>query len=841
LQRWEPTAGNRSDLALDDTGVSRSSTSTWDQFETNERLYGVRSDFNEDDYTIPIDRSDPSYRERAAKADRIAREIESGQTNNAHVAEERGHSAVDDSGLDEEDKYSGVIRGQGENQPKLSSTNKYTPPARRSQMSQPPLNASHVDPAILSSQLARTKHPEAAAVSTTVAETRASTSENPKGSVSKRDPDALTSSSTTVTVPFKAAIPAASIAPAILAVPAVVTVATNTTASAATPASNTTSTANSTTASNQRVPTVPSNAPAQSSGIDNGGNDLRDSVKLFVNQERLRVDQRRRNMVKQEKEIKKNDLLKFAKSFKLHTPVPRDLIPILTKDKAKQDEIIERSRRNEVEAEARHGKVSTTEADSNNPRSSATTTSSKTVTPTAAIASGVADRSLPNAGRMSFTAASNSGQPRVDRSGLNQANSVVPGRGLGYRLANPQAKLGPGHGQVPSPIPVQDMHNVPTGPSRYHSDTGFSKSSVNSPSSSAPLRFNAKALEFKPNPSAAAFTPSGGPTSAASSPRSSSFVAGAARAHTPLHFFGSRRPPAVSERPSLSNFFNPIKRARVEYERLTDEEKSQQRSVIKPAFTTPPVWDTKPENENKSYRDVFDSSSLPLGSVVQPHQGQLPGQVHAFPLQQGYAAIPGQLNPQQHGGHHQSHHHHPGPSIPQFDDHRMHPSMSSNGSVLASPHLQNANLAGYQSPMGQPVHMMYANQMPQYAMGPGMPQMTPFRQYPGGPYMHQPGQLGGPVMSHGPNGQYIGIPQSMNGPMGQHLPIYSPSQMQAYPQHGGPPSGPNVANGYPSPGRGAAMMMSQGSQQGNPQQMMMGMNMGHQGQAMYASSQAGQG
>ena len=77
----------------------------WDQFEANERLYGVKTDYDESFYTTTIDRSNPSYRERVAAADRIAREIESSAVTNAHIAEERGLPEDNEDGLDEEDRY----------------------------------------------------------------------------------------------------------------------------------------------------------------------------------------------------------------------------------------------------------------------------------------------------------------------------------------------------------------------------------------------------------------------------------------------------------------------------------------------------------------------------------------------------------------------------------------------------------------------------------------------------------------------------------------------------------------------------------------------------------------
>lgn len=99
LQRWEPTFDSNTSLSLDESGKAG-----WDQFEANERLYGIKSNYDENIYTTTIDRNNPLYKQRAAAAEKIAREIEAGGALNAHVAEERGRGFVDDSGADEEDK-----------------------------------------------------------------------------------------------------------------------------------------------------------------------------------------------------------------------------------------------------------------------------------------------------------------------------------------------------------------------------------------------------------------------------------------------------------------------------------------------------------------------------------------------------------------------------------------------------------------------------------------------------------------------------------------------------------------------------------------------------------------
>ena len=99
LQRWNPSTDTDVDLSLE----SSASGGEWDQFKANEQLFGLKSDYDENIYTTTIDRTNPSYREREARAQRIAHEIEGSSTNSAHVREERG-IIDEDAGLDEEDK-----------------------------------------------------------------------------------------------------------------------------------------------------------------------------------------------------------------------------------------------------------------------------------------------------------------------------------------------------------------------------------------------------------------------------------------------------------------------------------------------------------------------------------------------------------------------------------------------------------------------------------------------------------------------------------------------------------------------------------------------------------------
>lgn len=152
LQRWVPEESTPA-LSLEDD-----SSGTWDQFKVNEEKFGVESSYDEHLYTTRIDKTSKDYQERLQRAEKVAREIEGESSTDRHVLEERG--IVDDSGLDEEDKYSGVLNGSDTRGTELmaalrnasisndSSTNathgKYATPRQRAAQY-------HNDPAIVSS------------------------------------------------------------------------------------------------------------------------------------------------------------------------------------------------------------------------------------------------------------------------------------------------------------------------------------------------------------------------------------------------------------------------------------------------------------------------------------------------------------------------------------------------------------------------------------------------------------------------------------------------------------------------------------------------------------------
>lgn len=113
LAKWTPDEGAGKPAVGADFDKEAKLGANWDQFEANQRLFGVATSFDEAIYTTQIDRSAPGFKEREAKAARIAKEIlESGgpAVSNIHIAEERGLVAGAD--YDEEDRYGAVVRSK---------------------------------------------------------------------------------------------------------------------------------------------------------------------------------------------------------------------------------------------------------------------------------------------------------------------------------------------------------------------------------------------------------------------------------------------------------------------------------------------------------------------------------------------------------------------------------------------------------------------------------------------------------------------------------------------------------------------------------------------------------
>ena len=270
----------------------------WDQFAANETMYGVRTTYDESFYTTAIDRSDPQYKQRETEAARIAREIEGSTAASAHVAEERNRDSERGDGLDEEEKYSGVSRGQ--NALPKRAMGAYVPPSQRPITTAPTVPGAPYDPAIISSSLARSGQkpdvqmpPPAPVADGTFIQPNSTRAPAGTGSATK-----LTPSSTALATPKKS--------------------------------------------------------------LDQSAEDLvrnmNTEFRRFANDEKLKVLQvaeSKKSAQRHEKNVRINDLKKFAANFKLKSTVPDDLVPILAKDREKQVEIQQKAAEAAKEAQLR--------------------------------------------------------------------------------------------------------------------------------------------------------------------------------------------------------------------------------------------------------------------------------------------------------------------------------------------------------------------------------------------------------------------------------------------------------------------------------------------------------
>lgn len=196
LQKWSPDNAVDGDTieSLESVSSLSSTSSNWDQFKVNKDKFGIEAQFNEDEYTSELKKDHPEFNERMKFAEEMSNKILSESSNgNLHIAEERGQNVHVDN-VDEEDKYSGVLRDNKESEfkllnmlksdsnstkpkpvPELKSyaSGQYIPPSQRA--------AQHYkDPAVLSSSAINTKFPA-------------------KSSISKITPAAASATSTTTT------------------------------------------------------------------------------------------------------------------------------------------------------------------------------------------------------------------------------------------------------------------------------------------------------------------------------------------------------------------------------------------------------------------------------------------------------------------------------------------------------------------------------------------------------------------------------------------------------------------------------------------------------------------
>jgi hypothetical protein len=533
------------------------------------------------------------------------------------------------------------------------------------------------------------------------------------------------------------------------------------------------------------------------------------------------MSERQRSIQRESKAVKLNDLKKFSQNFKLNTPVPQDLVPILAKDEVKQKVIVEKALRAVQELKSTPPKVSSVPVDQ---KAAARTSTAKADAPHASPSAAVVDRQQNQRARPQqnqYGSATMRERPTQVQH-VNQGN----GRGVGLlssRLAlNQQQHKQQGaipYNNVPHPIPVQDMRGLPpTGPSA-------SSSGVQTPASNASTRFNVKAHEFKPNPAASTFQPTGNP-SANSSPRPAS----SSRQEPPRKpqlssFFDSKRP--TVQPLDLDEQFNPVKRLMKE---ARDENRNREYSSnggLPFPFRTPPTWDFPTANENRGFEAMFERTapapiSAPhtaMGNGPIPHQHQLP------PHLQGPQSVPQGQTP------------HHTPRHPAVQPHH------GQGPHYEAQHMQFSHSASSVHPSPRPMPPYMYNAQPQPI--PGYPPQVPMQGYGMSPnvqhaslrgghgpqFVNPPAPaMGGQMMTNQPsNGPYMGMPAN------PQMQMYSPAPGNVYPQFQGQmPAGPG-ANGFPSPRPGGAPLMHhQGSQQGHQQQQMMYMQHGTQGPPMYA-------
>ncbi|KAH8678146.1 hypothetical protein BX600DRAFT_507113 [Xylariales sp. PMI_506] len=771
LQRWQPEADDTFDSSLE---TSRN-TGTWDQFSANEKLFGLKTDYDENMYTTQINKNHPQYRERMAAAERKAREIEQSVASTAHVAEERvmDFAGGDDRGGDEEDKYSGVKRQQQEFPPLPSGNreNKYTPPARRAPTGSATVKGAPVDPAIISSQLKTLKpqstpKPEETKARTTPANDTKSPELKPeaKSDAAQKPTEAKAVSQTST--PLKP--------------------------SAAT--------------SRTISPQGKEAAPSATSTVER---DVLKEFKSFANQQRMNAEKARSTKAKADKEVKLIELKKFADSFKLPTPVPLDLIGIIAKDPAKQREIQEKAARDAAECQRRKAEEKATQdkkpptiKETTQAPSAPQTTAAERPRPAATTSAAPQPAPAPvrhPGGRQNFVPPP---YPfRNDRPG--QHHAAPAGRqtqGLAARIRNNAENQKVGDGRQP-----------PTGPA--NTDTSYARRM--GMQNHLGNKLNPNSHEFRPSPFAASFSPNGHP-SAGSSPRSA--LNNVSDTQSGPSTTSAAAAVVITKKKTSVDTKICVILAHVKAQPKPEGKNWADNDGLKPSFDTPPTWrqtqdDEKPESTMRlSYieyfeRQPFAPQATPNPAHVMPqlaHQHQLP-----FHLQHGAHNAPPrhsphvpsvQIHPGQHG---------PVPHGPftGADDHRM---MHSNSSQsFSSPRMGPVPMA-YPPNLGQPGQMPYAqNGMPFIPAAPQQmgghfnrsfsnnPQYLPQQQVPmGTPMIMQP---------------HFMTPQGMPG-----------GQMQMYP--GGPQFIPGAsapqpmpgANGYPSPsGRPAApMMVHQGSQQG---------------------------
>ncbi|OIW27665.1 hypothetical protein CONLIGDRAFT_443819 [Coniochaeta ligniaria NRRL 30616] len=835
LQRWEPDTKD-----VDGSLTLEKSSGGWDQFAANERLFGLTTDYDESIYTTAIDKDHPNYHQRIAAAEKKAREIEKSVATTSHVAEERIMDfAGGDDERNEEDKYSGVRRHGSS--PLQSRENKYTPPARRAPTGHTTVKGAPVDPAIISSQLKAPTPKQPISKSeenkAPVGQAKQSTTPTPEVKVVESKPDAKPEGKAS-----DSAVPGSD-AKGTAATPLRPSAATSRTISPQTSQGNT------------------SAAPSAAATVEK---DVLASFKSFASQQRAVQEKNRSTKAKADKEVKLIELKKFGETFKLSTPVPKDLISIIAKDPEKQKIIQEKAiqdAQSVAKAKAEEAAASTVkEKPSSTTKDSQTKLQTEPPTSTAATPAPAVDSrgtSRPTAPQHSSSPSAVPGRhPGARQSYVPQAHYQQSYRGnrqnsqfggqqppqtgnLAQRIRENKMHQ-PQHQHMNQHMPVDNMRQPPTGPANNIDQPYGRRLSGLPPSHLQQAKLNPNSHEFRPSAFAPAFNP-GGP-SQTSSPRSSTNnVADPPAVHTPPIRAQIIRRKTKAVNVASCNILLYIKTLQPPAGAPNWDENLG----LRPSFQTPVTWRQLHEGKEKpdstmhlTYKEYFERQPLASAAAATPipqhmapaiaHQHQLPLHLQAgqnmAPRQSPHMA-PMQMHNGQHGPMT-----HPPPFAGHPDDHRM---MHSNSAQsFASPRMTPQMQMAYTHNMNSPAQMPYPQPVMQPYMNNGGQHMNPnFRSFSTNTYMPQQPHMPPPMMQPQymqANGMVAGGPPQM--------PMYPGGGGQFIPMGAAPPPSVAGSNGFPSPGRPTAPMMAhQGSQPGQP--MMYGVSPGMQYQQPFHPQQ----
>ncbi|EJU04894.1 hypothetical protein DACRYDRAFT_14026 [Dacryopinax primogenitus] len=513
----------------DDLTFGVQSAAGWDQFAANEKLFGVRaSNFDEHEYTTPLDRSGSDYKNREKRAQKIADEIQNGATSNAHIAEERGLKP-DDSGINEEDKYSGVAR----------NPNVYVPPAaRRAAAAAAAANGSpsgttkalspQPAPATLAAKTSSPPPATTATVSTPPAVTVPTPSPPVEKSKPEEDHEAVTPASKPAPQEKTAPAPAAEkrdtkLTPGTSAAPASASAGDKHVSAAA------------------KVPQVTVENP------------LVQDFRNFVTAEKERLTTQRKNLAKSEKDKRIADLIRFSTSFKLNKEIPEDLVNIITKDEDKKKQILERSKQD------------------------AKATSARTIGPAPAMNASASTRygglGIAQAANAVKSPAANAIPPSSSASATTSASSKPVKMADKYAISE-IPPFNPGKSKA-IPAPKHGLNSG--GPTSGKATPAAGSTPSTSPSNDFKLNINASS--FRPNATAPSFKPvNGASPSPAPAPSGSP-------ARPPLSKKSPDEPAPSQPNPFFGS--NPLKKGSVH---IKDDFSPFKHNKVAEASSTPSTW-----------------------------------------------------------------------------------------------------------------------------------------------------------------------------------------------------------------------------------------------------------